>query len=176
MPPPAARTWSRRGQTPVIRVRGRTQRRFSIAALACYKPGERTRLIYRPKRNADHKRGDRRSFTWSDSRDLLTDAHQQLSALIVVIWDNLNVHRDARLREFIDSHDWISCYFLPAYAPDHNPDEYLNNDLKQKLRQQPQPRSQDELIKNTRAVLRKIHRSPERIRAYFKPAPGRSSA
>ncbi|CAL9673854.1 hypothetical protein SUDANB105_07725 [Streptomyces sp. enrichment culture] len=34
MTPPTARTWARRGRTPVIRVRGRSQRRFSVAALA----------------------------------------------------------------------------------------------------------------------------------------------
>ncbi|MFK0047534.1 helix-turn-helix domain-containing protein [Streptomyces sp. NPDC090741] len=43
MTPPASRTWSRRGSTPVIRVRARSQRRFSIAALCCCKPGERPR-------------------------------------------------------------------------------------------------------------------------------------
>jgi alanine dehydrogenase len=37
MTPPTTRTWARRGHTPLIRVRGRSQRRFSIAALACYK-------------------------------------------------------------------------------------------------------------------------------------------
>lgn len=37
MTPPTARTWSRRGHTPVIRVPGRSQRRFSIAALTCHK-------------------------------------------------------------------------------------------------------------------------------------------
>jgi transposase len=31
--------------------------------------------------------------------------------------------QDRRLREFIDTHDWITCYFLPAYAPDLNPVE-----------------------------------------------------
>jgi hypothetical protein len=35
----------------------------------------------------------------------------------------LNVHKDRRLREFIDTQDWITCYFLPAYAPDLNPVE-----------------------------------------------------
>ncbi len=121
MTPPTARTWARRGHTPVIRVHGRPQRRISIAALACYKYGERTRLIYRPKRHADHKRGGRRSFTWTDYRDLLIDAHQQLDAPIVLVRDNLNVHKDRRMRQFIDTHDWIGCYFLPAYAPDLNP-------------------------------------------------------
>ena len=62
-------------------------------------------------------------------------------------------------------------FYLPAYTPDHNPDEYLNNDLKQKLRQQPQPATKDDLLKNTRDVLRAIQRSPRRIQAYFKPPP-----
>ncbi len=123
MTPPTAQTWARRGHTPVIRVRGRSQRRFSIAALACCKHGERPRLIYRPKRHLDHKRGGRRSFTWTEYRDLLIAAHQQLGAPIVLVWDNLNVHKDRRLRQFIDTHDWITCYFLPAYAPDRNPVE-----------------------------------------------------
>ncbi|MFF4393348.1 transposase [Streptomyces sp. NPDC001552] len=37
MTPPRARTWSRRGHTPVIRVRGRSRRRTPAAALCCYK-------------------------------------------------------------------------------------------------------------------------------------------
>jgi hypothetical protein len=62
MTPPTTRTWARRGRTPVIRVRGRAQRRFSIAALACYKQGERSRLIYRPKRHVDHETGRQTQF------------------------------------------------------------------------------------------------------------------
>ncbi|MFK4548215.1 hypothetical protein RKD29_007811 [Streptomyces tendae] len=110
MTPPAARTWSRRGKTPIVRVRGRSQRRISIAALACYRTGERSRLIYRPIVHADHKAGGRRSLSWMDYRDLLVAAHQQLGRPIVLVWDNLNVHRDRRLREFIDCHDWISVH------------------------------------------------------------------
>lgn len=70
----------------------------------------------------------------------------------------------------------IELFYLPAYAPDHNPDEYLNNELKQKLRQQPQPATKNELIKNTRAVLRAIQRSPRRIQAYFRPPAVRYAA
>jgi transposase len=123
MTPPTSRTWARRGHTPVIRVRGRSQRRFSIAALACYKQGERSRLVFRPKRHVDHKRGGRRSFTWTDYRDLLTAAHQQLGTPFVLVWDSLNVHLDARLRAFINTRDWITAYQLPPYAPDLNPVE-----------------------------------------------------
>ena len=53
----------------------------------------------------------------------------------------------------------------------------LNNDLKQKLRQQPQPVSlKDELLKTTRVVLRAIQRSPKRIQTYFKPPAVRDAA
>jgi hypothetical protein len=44
MTPPTSRTWPGADTHPA-RVRGRSQRRFSIAALACYKQGERSRLI-----------------------------------------------------------------------------------------------------------------------------------
>ncbi|MFF7098302.1 IS630 family transposase, partial [Streptomyces rubradiris] len=47
MTPPRAYTWGRRGHTPAIR--GRSRRRTSIAALCCYKPGEKSRLIHRPR-------------------------------------------------------------------------------------------------------------------------------
>lgn len=81
--PPVARTWARRGQTPVIRVRGRSRRRVSIAALARYKPGERSRLIYRLRRD-DGRRDGHKSFAWTDYRDLLITAHQQLGGPIVL--------------------------------------------------------------------------------------------
>ncbi|MEU9918910.1 winged helix-turn-helix domain-containing protein [Streptomyces sp. NPDC051001] len=35
MTPPRARTWGRRGHTPVVRVRGRSWRRWAFAALCC---------------------------------------------------------------------------------------------------------------------------------------------
>jgi DNA invertase Pin-like site-specific DNA recombinase len=83
----------------------------------------------------------------------------------------------AKLRGARDRHAHeIELCYLPSYAPDHNPSEYLNNDLKQKLRQQRQPTSEEELIERTRSVLRAIQRSPERIQAYFKPEPVRYAA
>lgn len=99
------RDWqARRGQTPVIRVRGHTTRCLSVAALACYKTGERPRLIYRPLRHSDRK-GTRKSFAWTDYRDLLIAAHRQLNAPIILVWDNLGTHLCAGMRKFIDSQD-----------------------------------------------------------------------
>jgi hypothetical protein len=73
------------------------------------------------------------------------------------------------------AHEIELCY-LPSYAPDHNPSEDPNNDLKQQLRQQRQPGSEQELVERTRSVLRAVQRSPERVRAYFRPKPVRYAA
>jgi transposase len=106
-------------------------------------------------------------------RRLTRDARQK----VFLIVDNLKVHHALKVKAWVASHRHeIELFYLPAYAPDHNPDEYLNNDLKQKLRQQPQPGGKDELIAGTRSVLRAIQRSPQRIRAYFKPDPVRYAA
>ena len=53
----------------MVRVRGRSRRRLSVAALACYKAGERLRLIYRPCPDARHD--GRKSFSWKDYCDLI---------------------------------------------------------------------------------------------------------
>ncbi len=106
-------------------------------------------------------------------RRLCKDAGQK----VFLIVDNLRVHHAKLVKTWAAAHAHeIELFYLPAYAPDHNPDEYLNNDLKQKLRQRPQPASQEELLKSTRAVLRAIQRSPRRIQAYFKPQPVRYAA
>ena len=47
--PPKARTWAPRGHTRVVRVSGRGSGRVSVAGLARYKPGARSRFFYRAR-------------------------------------------------------------------------------------------------------------------------------
>ena len=87
---------------------------------------------------------------------------------IFLIVDNLRVHRSVKVSKWVTAHnDEIELLFLPPYAPEHNPDEYLNNDLKQQLKNLPKPDSHEELIQSTTSVLRSLQRRPDRIRAYF---------
>ena len=96
---------------------------------------------------------------------------------VLLIVDNLKVHEAGKVQAWAESHAHeIELFHLPAHAPDHDPSEYLNNDLKQQLRQQPQPGSKEELIGRTRSVLRTVQRSPERVRTYFRPEPVRYAA
>jgi len=121
MRPPRSRTWGRRGITPVIRVRGGGTGRVSVAGLACYRPGDRTRLIYRLHCYRGRKR-ETKAFTWTEYRDLLIAARRQLpGGVVVLVWDNLNVHLGPELRAFIAAQAWLRVFRLPAYAPDLNP-------------------------------------------------------
>lgn len=156
MTPPTRRTWSMRGHTPVVTVRGRSQRRFSIAALTCYKNGERSRLIYRPKRHPDTKTSARRSFAWTDYRDLLICAHHQLKGPIVLVWDNLNVHCDHRMQAFIDDCEWLSSYRLPPYAPDLNPVEGIWSLLRRSSQANTAFQNPTHLMRTLRHGLRRI--------------------
>jgi len=150
------RSYAPKGQTPVV---VRTARRISQSMIAAVSNRGLMRfMLYDGALNADQ-------FI-AFLRRLIKDAGQKVFLII----GNLKVHHANKVKTWAANHAHeIELFYLPAYAPDHNPDEYLNNDLKQKLRRQPQPASKDKLVKNTRAVLRAIQRSPRRIQAYFKP-------
>lgn len=76
--PPRARTWGWIGRTPVVRVRGRGSGRVSMAGMVCYRPGDRSRLVYAIREYAGLK-GQPKGFGWRDLRDLLVRA-RMLSA------------------------------------------------------------------------------------------------
>ena len=104
----------------MVKVSGKGTGRVSVAGLACYKPGARSRLFYRTRVHRGRK-GERRSMSEADYAGLVTAAHQHLSAPLILIWDNLNTHISAAMRAFIEAHrDWLTEVRLPAYAPDLN--------------------------------------------------------
>jgi len=113
-------------------VSGKGSGRISVAGLVCVKPGHRPRLLYRIKVHRPRK-GQRRSFAETDYAALLDAAHQYLKASTVLIWDNLNVHISAAMREPITTRDWLHVIRLPAYAPDLNPTEGVWSHVKRSL-------------------------------------------
>ncbi|MFI0915592.1 transposase [Streptomyces abikoensis] len=166
MTPPTSRTWSRQGHTPVVHVRGRSRRRVSVAALCCYRPGERSRLIYRPLFHSAFDSttpAGRRSFAWTDFRDLPIAAHRQLGAPLVLIWDNLNTHRAASLRTFIAEHDWITAFHLPPYAPDLNPVEGIWSLLRRSSQANTAFNEPGQFVRALRRGIRKIQYSSNLI-------------
>ncbi|MFC5669012.1 transposase [Streptomyces incanus] len=144
-------------------MRGRSWRRLSIAARACYKPGERARPVWRPK---DHRRfkHERKSFGWTDHRDLAVCAHLQLGGgPVVLLWDNSNTRLTAGMGRFEAEHDWLTVYRLPAYAPDLNPVEGLWSLLRRGLPADTAFTGADHLVRTVRRGLRQIRYRPALI-------------
>jgi transposase len=117
----------------VVKVSGGSNRRVSLAALVCIKPGQRPRLIYRVHRARRRRNDPRKGFTETDFARLLDAAHQQLRGPIVLVWDNLNVHVSDVMAELIAARDWLRVYRLPPYAHELNPVEPIWSHLKRSL-------------------------------------------
>jgi transposase len=157
------RSYAPRGKTPVVRRMAKRITQSMIAAVS--NRGLMRFMLYEGALNVER-------FP-AFLRRLVRDAGRK----VFLIVDNLKVHHARKVEAWVASHSHeIALFYLPAYAPDHNPDEYLNNDLKQALRQKPQPGAKEDLIESARSVLRAIQRSPRRVRAYFTPAPVRYAA
>jgi hypothetical protein len=131
--PPKGRTWGRRGATPVVKVTGAHNTRVSLAALIAIKPGHRPRLIYRVHHRRTGGKDQRKGFTETDYARLLDAAHQQLGGPLVVVWDNLNTHVSAAMKELVATRDWLTVYQLPPYAHELNPVELVWSHLKRSL-------------------------------------------
>ncbi len=104
-----------------------------MAGMVCLRSGSRGHLFYRLRIHRGRK-GERKSLSEQDYAGLVTAAHHQLHAPIILVWDNVNTHLSTVMRQFIDAHhDWLTVVQLPAYAPDLNPVEgvwaHVKNDL-----------------------------------------------
>ena len=88
---------------------------------------------------------------------------------IFLILDNLRVHHSYIVRDWIaENKEKIELFFLPAYSPEKNPDEYLNCDLKQGLSSKPAPKNQEKLKENLENHMLMLTQNPERVQKYFK--------
>ena len=160
--PPRGRTWARRGARPVVKVRGAGGGRVSIAGVACYRPGDRPHLFYQLL--VHHRRkGERKSFAWSDYRDLIIAARRQLAAPVIWCWDNLNIHLAPELADFAEENKaWLRVYRLPAYTPDINPVEGIWSLLKRSMANFAAA-DLDGLVRIVKRKLKKIQHRPHLI-------------
>lgn len=87
---------------------------------------------------------------------------------VFLILDNLNVHKAAKVRAWVERHATdIAVFYLPPYAPELNPDEYLNGDLKLAVAARVPARTKPELTTAARSHLRTLQRRPARVRRFF---------
>jgi DDE superfamily endonuclease len=121
--PPVRRTWSPRGQTPLLRHRMAWKRASMAAALGYHPDGTKARLCF-------HLQAD------SYDTDSLISVLEQLAGFyqgqrVVLLWDGLSSHWSHKMRAHLDTQrDWLTVERLPAYAPELNPVEGLWANLK----------------------------------------------
>lgn len=94
---------------------------------------------------------------------LIEHLHGRKGFLIV---DNHSIHRSKAVRLWRDDHrELLELFFLPPYAPELNPDEYLNNDVHAHVARR-RPGTLSQLLDLTIDYLHS--RTPQIVRNYFK--------
>jgi len=113
------RTWAPRGQTPVVRAWDRRERLSAIAALSLAPRNRRIGLYFRlqPK-----------NIRTADVVAFVKALRQQLQRPIILVWDRYSVHRAAA--KHLERYAWLTMEWLPAYAPELDPVEFVWNHTK----------------------------------------------
>jgi transposase len=87
---------------------------------------------------------------------------------IFLIVDRLKVHASEEVQVWLyEHHDQLELIALPRYAPERNPDEYLNNDVKGQLNTEGPAANREELTGKMRRFMQHLAHLPDHIQAYF---------
>ena len=101
--------------------------------------------------------------------DFLKALVRHIDRPLLIVWDRLPAHRSRLVREFIElSEGHIATEFLPSYAPELNPVEYIWAYWKQHELPNVCPKDYWELDERARKSLRRMRRKPRLITAFWK--------
>jgi transposase len=96
---------------------------------------------------------------------------------LFVVLDDLRVHRARRVTAWAAANaERVELFYLPPYAPEHTPDEFLNNDVKQALSRRRVPRDKAALKAGLTSYMRGLQRRPAKLRAFFQAPSVRYAA
>jgi transposase len=148
------RGYAPKGKTPVVMTESQ---KFKINMLsAVSKRGKLKFMLYKDNMNSDKM--------IDFIRRLVKDSNKK----VFLILDNLRVHHSKKVTAWLEGHkEKIEVFFLPPYAPEYNPDELVNSDLKRAVGQMASPSSETELENNVRSHLKKLQHCSEKITAFF---------
>ena len=87
---------------------------------------------------------------------------------VFLIVDRLRAHMTPAVQAWVAARrDRLEVFYLPRYAPELNPDEYLNNDLKGQVHTAGLPHNKAEVRSHIQGFMRRLLHLPERIMSYF---------
>lgn len=96
---------------------------------------------------------------------------RHLPGRLLIVWDGAAIHRSRAVRDFIGSRGQrVHLEYLPAYAPELNPAEYIWGHLKQHELANFCAKHGWELSLTATRALRRMRRRPQLIPAFWKQA------
>lgn len=150
-----ARGFAPRGKTPIISLSVKRSRVNMISSIT--NQGKVRFMLYKE------------NMTSKVLLKFLSRLIKDVNRKVFLILDNLRVHHSKIVKQWLEEHtNQIELFFLPPYSPEHNPDEYLNGDLKQRIRSGLPARTSDDLKRKTRSFMRMLQKRPQHVRNYFK--------
>ncbi len=148
------RSFSRRGQTPVVNGTGQ---RFGCNMISAITNRGTLRFMVFKNR-----------FTAEVFLKFLRRLIRQAGRKAFLILDSHPVHRSGRVKRFVaDNSKRIRLEFLPGYSPEINPDEYLNQDVKSNAVGRRRPPTQEAMVSGVRSYLRATQKQPRIVESYF---------
>jgi len=149
------RGYAPRGKTPVMRTPTRWDKLSMISAIS--PRGEVAFRIVEGSINAER------------FLEFLGALIEGAPKKIYLVVDNLRVHHARLVKAWLaDKTDRIELVFLPPYAPEFNPDEYLNRHFKTALRTGPVSHDKESLLQKAMAFMQALSTLPQTVSAYFR--------
>ncbi|MBA0084771.1 MAG: transposase [Acidobacteria bacterium Pan2503] len=154
--PHRCRTWAPRGQTPVLQYHFNWKMLSAMAGVTWWNfyfrlfPG----TIRSPQ-----------------VIEFLSHLLRHIPGRLLIVWDGLTGHRSRLTWEFIRQQRgrlWVE--FLPGYAPDLNPVEYLWSHWKQHELPNFCPQNFGQLSHHARKALRRMRKRPSLVIAFWRQA------
>jgi transposase len=114
---PLKRTWSPRGQTPIIRTSIQHHERINLLGGLFVLP------------NGQHIKLTVKSYWYSlTGEEVIAFLKQILRCIpghIVLVWDNHPIHKRRMVQDFLVTRDRLHVYHFPVAAPELNPIEFV---------------------------------------------------
>jgi len=119
MSPGVKKTWSPRGDTPVVRYRTRRHKKVSVLGAVALRPAAGEVALLCDFHPDSYVRGEQAAAF----------LHRVLAEYptgpVDVVWDNLAAHRAPIVKEVLAAHPRLTLHYLPPYAPDLNAVEWV---------------------------------------------------
>jgi len=149
------RGFSEKGKPPILPMETKRERVNMISAIT--NQGNSRFMVYEEKMN--------QQLFIDFMRRLVRESERKVFFIV----DNLRVHHGKIVTAWLEKHkDEIEVFFLPPYAPESNPDEYLNHALKQNVHSGNLPRTKKDIKHKIHSFMRHLQHKKECVRAFFR--------